>query len=100
MRTLLTICVVLLASTVSAAPFLVCDPQEGVDSYNIYRDGELVGSDVPAQPDGSLRLDVAPYRGAAEWTATATNVWGDSEPSNPYQSPAATSSPAGLRIVP
>ena len=47
--------VVFLAATVYASPFLVCDPQAGVTSY------QLTGwtqATVPAQPDGSIKMDV------------------------------------------
>ena len=41
----------------SAAPFLVCDPQAGVRSYNLDIDG-AVTQDIPAQPDGSIHFDL------------------------------------------
>ena len=45
-------------STVSAAPFLVCDPQAGAISYNLDIAGTIT-SDIPAQPDGSIHYDLA-----------------------------------------
>lgn len=44
-------------ASVSAAPFLVCDPQAGVTHYSLTLGGNAVVT--PAQTDGSLRYDVA-----------------------------------------
>ena len=88
-------------SGVLAAPFLVCDPQAGVETDNVYQDGIEIGTDIAAQPDGSLRYDLqAITPGVYNFTANACNVWGCSEVSDPFVSPAATSTPAGLTITP
>ena len=41
-----------------AAPFLICDPQAGVISYNLDIDGAIIEG-IPAQPDGSIHYDLA-----------------------------------------
>ena len=54
----LTLILILIFSTTAfAAPFLVCDPQAGVISYNLDIDG-LITSDILAQPDGSIHYDL------------------------------------------
>ena len=40
-----------------AAPFLVCDPQTGVVSYNLDIDGTIVPP-IVAEPDGSIHYDL------------------------------------------
>lgn len=47
----------LMASICSASPYLVCDPQSGVTHYQII--GLPFVSQIDAQADGSLKLDVA-----------------------------------------
>ena len=102
MKTSLVIIGLLLSNTlVFAAPFLVCDPQEGVATYNVYQDGAEIATEVPAQPDGSLKYDlVAITPGAYEFNAKACDVWGCSDLSaNPTQSPAPSQPPTGLKMV-
>ncbi len=49
----------LLFATLSyAAPFLVCDPQTGITSYKLTGPAWAPAS-IPAQADGSLKLDLA-----------------------------------------
>lgn len=40
-----------------AAPFLVCDQQSGVRSYNLDIDGTITKG-IPAEPDGSIHFDL------------------------------------------
>lgn len=40
-----------------ATPFLVCDPQAGVGSYNLDVDGTITKG-IPAEPDGSIHFDL------------------------------------------
>ena len=54
---LLLICM-LIPSLVLASPFLVCDPQAGVTSYQLTGPGWVPTTPVPAQTDGSLKLDI------------------------------------------
>lgn len=44
--------------TIWAGPFLVCDPQAGITSY-ILTGPAWVPTNVTAQADGSIRMDVA-----------------------------------------
>ena len=59
MKKILLVVVLLLVATSSyATPYLMCDPQAGVTSYKV-TGLSFVTADVPAQADGSIRLDVA-----------------------------------------
>ena len=64
MKTLFAVVLVLIATSVMASPYLVCDPQTGVTKYQIT--GSITAT-VPAQTDGSIRYDLAE-------TASGTNV--------------------------
>ena len=55
---LIIIVVVLFPAVTLAAPFLVCDPQAGVTSYKLTGPAWVPVS-VAAQPDGSLKMDLA-----------------------------------------
>lgn len=91
---------IFLADPALAAPYLVCDPQAGVQTYNVYRDGVEVGADIAAQPDGSLRYDLAAIPpGAYDWTAEACNVWGCAITPDPFVSPGAMSAPVNLHLA-
>lgn len=54
----LAIGIILFASVSFASPFLVCDPQTGVDHYKLTGPA-WVPTSTPAQADGSLKMDVA-----------------------------------------
>jgi hypothetical protein len=64
-----------------ASPFLVCDPQAGITTYKLTGPA-WVPVAVPAQPDGSIRMDVAPSLvGQTSLTVAACitdPVWGES----------------------
>lgn len=45
-------------SMAMASPFIVCDPQTGVQYYKVTGAG-WVASPVTAQPDGSIKMDIA-----------------------------------------
>ena len=68
-----------------AAPFLVCDPQEGVTKYVLDIDG-VETTILTAQADGSLRYDMAAYinTGNHAVRAKAGNIWGWSTYSDPF----------------
>lgn len=91
--------IILLPVFVSAAPFLVCDPQDGVTKYEIFIDGQSVAIDVPAEVDGSLKYDLGSVDpGKYTFTAKAcAEPWGCSELSDPYQSPNPAQKPIGLK---
>jgi len=101
-KTLIIILGLLLGnSLVFASPYLVCDPQAGVDTYTVYQDGTEIATKVVAQSDGSLKYDlknIAP--GSYEFNAKACDVWGCSSVSvNPIQSPAPSQPPTGLKMT-
>ena len=75
MKTLLSIALILITSTVFASPFLVSDPQSGVTSYQLTGWSETT---VTAQADGSLRMDVADAVQGTTYnmTVAACNIWG------------------------
>ena len=75
MKTLLSIALILIATTVFATPFLVSDPQSGVTSYQLTGWSE---TNVVAQADGSLRMDVGSAVQGTTYNLTivACNVWG------------------------
>jgi len=76
MKLLLAISIILLTATVTfATPFLVSDPQSGVTSYQITGWSE---TNVTAQADGSLRMDVGSAVQGTTYNLTiaACNVWG------------------------
>jgi len=71
----LWILLILIATTVFATPFLVSDPQSGVTSYQLTGWSE---TNVTAQADGSLRMDVGSAVQGTTYNLTiaACNVWG------------------------
>jgi hypothetical protein len=76
----LIIAILLIPSLLSAAPFLVCDPQTGVTTYKLTGPAWTPAS-VPAQPDGSIKMDVsAATVGSSALTVAACitdAVWGE-----------------------
>jgi len=90
-----------------AAPFMVCDPQAGVTHYNMTGPG-WVPATVAAQPDGSIRMDVAAATvGSNALTVQACKtdpLWGElcSTPPTPFSfvRPAAPSPPANANLSP
>jgi hypothetical protein len=58
----LTFLVVFGVGLAQAAPFLGCDPPAATDTkptYYVVTGGTWIPASVPAQPDGSIRMDVA-----------------------------------------
>jgi len=100
MRALALLAIALLfAPSAWAAPYLVCDPQAGVTAYQVDGASWVTGK-VSAEPDGSLKLDVAPAPvGSTPLQVRACNSWECSSPS-PFGlvRPSAPSMPAGLRL--
>jgi hypothetical protein len=98
---------VLMASTLLAAPYLVCDPQSGVQTYQLTGPSWVVTTPVSAQVDGSLKYDVASSTvGNNSLTIKACKsdpIWGAvCSTSVPFSfvRPAATlSAPSGLGLV-
>jgi hypothetical protein len=73
------------ASPVSAAPFLVCDPQAGVDEYIVEMNGVELPGVVSAEADGSIRYDLSGIvDGEHSVRLMAVNIWGPSGYSDPF----------------
>ena len=83
-------------------PYLVCDPplaSDQITAYNVYIDGAAYMLNVPAEPDGSLKLSLANLApDKYTWTAKAINAWGESGESDPYISPSVAGVPQNLRM--
>ena len=74
--------IIFTSSVAFAAPFLICDPQAGVQFYRITGDPFWTGN-VPAQLDGSIKSDLL---GIAIGThsiqvSACSELWGCSTPS-------------------
>lgn len=93
-------------SVLFANPFLVCDPQAGVTHYKL-TGPSWVPLTVPAQPDGSIRMDVSSASvGQNSLTLAACKndeIWGElCSASIPFvfTRPSGAAPPANLRLVP
>lgn len=86
----------------SAAPFLVCDPQAGVISYNLELNGGTAINNIVAEPDGSIKYDLAGIAvGSYIVRAQACNEWDCSGWSVDFPfTKAIPSTPANIRIEP
>lgn len=77
---LIALAMVFVASSVFASPFLVCDPQAGVTNYQLTGPSWVPTAPVPAQADGSIKLDVTTASvGANSLTVKACRddpIWG------------------------
>jgi len=108
-RIILWLSVVLIAVLVGvsisyASPFLVCDPQTDVTLYKLTGPAWVPAS-VPAQPDGSIRMDVsAALTGSNSLTVAACNndpIWGElCSPFVPFSftRPSVAAPPANIRL--
>ena len=93
----IVIAILLFATSSFAAPFLVSDPQTGVVGYEIT--GSIAATYV-AQPDGSLKYDLASApMGENTVNIAARNVWGCSSTVPFVFNKAVPAAPAGLRIA-
>lgn len=98
--------VFLLAGVAFANPFLVCDPQTGVQYYKV-TGAPFISSPVTAQTNGSLRVDVgtAPV-GTTNVTVAACATdgsWGEvCSTAVPFAlvRPTAPVTPGGLKLIP
>jgi len=104
---LIVLAMMFVASSVFASPFLVCDPQTGVTSYQLTGPAWVPTAPVAAQADGSIKLDVATASvGANSLTVKACKndpIWGvmcsDAIPFQ-FVRPASPSSPANTKLQP
>lgn len=97
--------VVFLSTDAIGAPFLVCDAQAGITHYKLTGPAWVV-SPVTAQPDGSIRLDVAVSpQGVNALTVAACiaePIWGElcsSTSPFSYVRPGAPTGPSNLRLI-
>ena len=100
MKTFIAFIIIFLtATTVFATPFLISDPQAGVTSYQITGWPE---TNVTAQADGSLRMDVGSAVQGTTYNLTiaACNVWGCSTTVPFVLQKQLPSAPSQLRLVP
>ena len=91
------VAVLVIAGTAQAAPFVVCDAQEGVIGYTLTG---LTDQTVAAQPDGSLKYDLAGIPvGSYVVTVAACSVWGCGEATPFPFVKALPARPAGVRLA-
>ena len=100
------VCLVLISSGVFASPFIVCDPQADVTFYKVTGPAWVPTTNVTAQTDGSVKLDIAAATvGTNAMTFKACNMWGTIEncsTSSPFTfvRPSTPVVPSGLKVVP
>ena len=90
-----------------ASPYLVCDPQSGVQTYQLSGPSWVPTTPISAQADGSIRFDVASaVVGNNSLTVKACKsdpVWGSQcSSATPFSflRPSAPSVPSGTVLVP
>jgi hypothetical protein len=103
---LFIILILALACPCFASPFLVCDPQAGVTSYKLTGPA-WIPSSVPAQPDGSIKMDVSgALVGSTSLTIAACKtdpIWGEQCSSTTpftFTRPEAPTTPNGVKLAP
>lgn len=83
-KIIMVLAFLLIPSLALAAPFIVCDPQEGVVGYEIKGLSPETINFV-AQPDGSLKYDAAQLaNGSYSMTIAACNMWGCGSATSPF----------------
>lgn len=108
-RIFLTVVMMLFASAAAAAPFLVCDPPEAggatITNYQL-TGGAWVPASVPAQADGSIKLDlVNATTGTNSMTVkacgVADEVWEECSDPVPFSftRPSAPKLPKTLKLI-
>lgn len=72
--------VLFISGVVLASPFIVCDPQAGVTFYKVTGPAWVPTTNVTAQTDGSIKMDVATAPvGSSALGFRACNMWGTIE---------------------
>lgn len=107
MKTILITAMILLATQAQAGPFLTADDYMGTGdaiptSFELTIDGTTVTTDAVPIPGGArLWYDLSGIStGAHTLTGRACNVWGCSDPSEPYSfTKSAAGKPAHIRIT-
>lgn len=107
MLLIVCICLLTVPGLIYCAPFLLCDPQGGVDNYKVEISGPvIVTQDVAPDPTGKygFALDLSPLSlpdGSYTVRANASNMWGTSDWSVAYPFDKSVSGvPANLRLAP
>lgn len=103
---LVTVCFFLFTGIAFANPFLVCDPQTGVDNYKVEISGPTTVS-VDIQPDATgqygFKLDLADVtlpNGSYSVRANASNMWGTSSWSTSFPFvKALPGAPGGIKLI-
>lgn len=96
-----------IGSTAFAAPFLVCDPQAGVEYYVVTGlPAAIDASRIPPDASGTFgfKLDLGPLA-VGSYTVKAkacAGVWGCSADSSPFvfTKPALSTAPVNVRLAP
>ena len=98
-KIIMVLAFLLIPSLALAAPFIVCDPQEGVVGYEIKGLSPETINFV-AQPDGSLKYDLASVNsGTYTLTVAACNVWGCSSTVPFVFTKVIPTAPVGLKLT-
>jgi len=80
------------------AVFLVCDPSDGVLSYLIDDNGQVM--EVAAQPDGSLKVELDSWPdGLHQLQVKAKNMWDESDPVPFFFIKGKPASPSSLGLI-
>lgn len=108
-KLILTALLLLVPVIVSAAPFMVCDPQAGITTYKLTGPA-WVPATVVAQADGSIKMDLASAAiGVTSLTVSAClafdPLWPDercSVPATPFSftRPASPVTPKNIKLAP
>ena len=103
---LMIIVMIMIAGIGNASPFLICDPQTGVTSYQLTGPAWVPTIPIPAQADGSIKMDVAAANvGANAITIKACKtdpIWGElcSVPFDySFTRPASPAKPGGIGLI-
>jgi len=67
MKRAIFLAVMLMAGVACAEPFLVCDPQEGVEKYRLRFEALDLTIELPAEAAGELMYDVGTWAGPGGW---------------------------------
>lgn len=89
------------AAVAFASPFLICDPQAGVTHYKV-TGPSWISTTVPAQPDGSIKMDVAAaITGVNALTVAACiGVWCSDAVPFEFTRPAPPAITKAIRLIP
>lgn len=75
---LVVLIITIFSSELLASPFLTCDPQAGVEYYNVIENDQT--TKVTAEVDGAIKMDLGSVVvGNHSITVAACNIWGCSE---------------------